>query len=131
MSRPTYYYPEDVIVENKNNIKTVRLGAKVVYSQDYKIISIVSELPIIYTDDQLAGISNILTSNWLKARENYRAFKLQQFLDDRKKVDAFWVAHRVADYDPKNPKWTVAAYGKDAVTIEKIREWYDNQNSEL
>lgn len=37
---------------------------------------------------------------------------------------AFWDAHRVPEYDPKNPKWTVSFFH---ITKEEILEWYSKQ----
>lgn len=123
MNRPIYYYPDDVVTKTENKSKIAKLGVDLFASDDFKRIELISDLPVLYSIEQQIEIYSVLLKNWLKARENYRAFTTKQWLDERKVVDDFWIAHRVSDYDPKNPKWTVNSYGKDAVTIEIIREW--------
>ena len=118
-----YFYPEDVIVKtDKNGKRHAKLGYDMFFvGGDLEFKSL---LPVIFDQDWATRIMNDLHKLWLDGRERYRKKQTEELMKERKIISAFWDAHKVENYDPQNPKWTVSEWDGSA-TMEKIMKWYE------
>lgn len=124
-----YFYPDDIIITTDEvGRREARLGYKHMCVYDGRI-SFQSDMPIYFTDAEIETVITAYHKAWLAARERHRKEELDKFYEYREIVMAFWKAHRVENYDPLNPKWTVgnrhSSVGKETI----MKWWNDGQRS--
>jgi hypothetical protein len=101
-----YYYPNDIVKD-----PTLRLGYKV---------SLVSELPVVYSRKELEELESQIEVFWLKARERYRRYVNYEFFFDHNLLYQFWERHFTICPDDRRPTHDIlASYGKDPDKIWK------------
>jgi hypothetical protein len=98
MTHSGYFYPDDVVIEVVDGVRTARVGL---------------ELPAIWTERAKDAARRVdFLTGWEMAREEYRKSLHEAFFAQRREIVRFWDAHPEAE-----------SFGPNAVDIDHITRW--------